>query len=232
MKRSAFIRKIRNKWLHLRSQPIRVFCFHQVSDEFEPDTMEERDWLQTDVFKRFVLDLKKKCTFISLPEMSVLLMHDSFRIKKYAVLTADDGWASIKNVLPWLSEQNIPLTLFINPCYLDGKHYRKRNTEKYLSLKELEDYVIMCNNISVALHGWEHKNMSVYSELMFREDVEKSIQLLSSYPCYIPYYAYPWGKHNSMNDKVLSEYDLHPVLMDGEKNYLKSSFIHRELLMP
>lgn len=224
------VNKIRRRWTRIRLQPIRVFCFHQVSDEFEPDTMVKSDWIQTEEFKDCIIAMKKKYTFISLPEGTAHLKQDILRLKEYAVLTADDGWASLKIILPWLSEQNIPVTLFVNPAYMGGGRYRERNTEKYLTLEELKYYVTSCRNLSIALHGWEHKDMSTFSELGFQEDVVKTKDALSSIHGYIPYYAYPWGKHNSMNDRILHEHSLIPVLMDGEKNYSDPLLIHRELL--
>ena len=102
--------------MKLRLQPIRVFCFHQVSDEYAPLTMWEEDWTQTELFKRNIQNLKERgYTFISLPEAYFKLKNDSFRREKYAVLTADDGFKSMLNILPWLIEQRIPVTLFVNP---------------------------------------------------------------------------------------------------------------------
>ena len=223
-------RKLHRRLLKIRLQPIRVFCFHHVSDKFEPDTMKECDWMQTETFKRSIMTLKKKYTFIPLPEVKEHVEQDVFRTKRYAALTADDGWSSLKSILPWLAEQNVPITLFINPCYLDGEHFRERDTEKYLSLKDVEYYAFLYKDLSVALHGWEHKNVSSLSELKFREDIEKSMQVFGTFSYYIPYYAYPWGKHSSMNDDVLYEYGFTPVLMDGMKNYSDPRFVHRELL--
>lgn len=225
-----FFEKLKRKAMHLRLRPIRVFCFHQVSEAFEPETMIECDWTQIDVFKQQILSLKARYCFIPLTEVINHLKNDRFRFKKYVALTADDEWASLKNVLPWLIEQNVPVTLFVNPAYLDGKHFRERDTEKYLTWRELENYAISYEHLSVASHGWEHQDVSVFSELRFRENVEKSIQVLSSLPCYIPFFAYPWGRHNSMNDQVLLGCGLTPVLMDGMKNYTEPSCIHRELL--
>lgn len=228
---SRFFEKLKRKAIHLRLSPIRVFCFHQVSDEFETDTMMECDWIQTDVFKQHILALKERYTFIPLSEVTWHLKHDRFRFKKYAALAADDEWASLKNVLPWLAEQNVPVTLFVNPAYLDGKNFRDRESEKYMTQEELERFSVSCKGLSVASHGWEHKNVSAFSESRFQEDVEQSIQALCAFPCYIPYYAYPWGRHTSMNDSVLHDNGLIPVLMDGMKNYSDPLLIHRELLM-
>ena len=222
--------KLQRKLLKVRLQPIRVFCFHQVSDVFDDSAMEVCDWIQTDVFKQIVLTLRKKYTFVSLTEAKEYIKNGFFRTKNYAVLTADDGCSSIRSVIPWLAELGIPITLFINPCYLDGKHFRERSTEKYLSMRDLKDCANTFTNVSVALHGWEHQDMSSCSEVAFREDIEKSKKALSFFPCYIPFYAYPWGRHNSMNDTVLRECGLTPVLMDGLRNYSDWHCIHREMM--
>ena len=97
----SFYQRIMRGLLRLRLHPIRVFVFHQVSDVFEPDTMWECDWTETEAFKRSLSALTKKYTFISLDEVKEHLANDRFRFKDYAALTADDGWASLKNILPW-----------------------------------------------------------------------------------------------------------------------------------
>ena len=230
MQLTSLINRMKRRALRFRLRPIRVFCFHQVSNEFEPETMKKCDWMQTDAFKQSVFALKKRYTFISLPEVSCHLKYDRFRVKRYAALTSDDGWASLKNVLPWLDEQNVPVTLFLNPCYMDGKHYREKDTEKYLSMEEVLCYGMQYKDLTVALHGWEHKDVSALSNLEFRNDVEQSFKALSVFPCFVPFFAYPWGRHNDNNDAVLFEYGMTPVLMDGMVNYTDPFFIHREML--
>lgn len=79
------------------------------------------DWIQTDAFKRTVLELQKKYTFTSLTEAQRHLRGDIVRTGKFAVLTADDGFATLKNIMPWIIERGIPITLFINPIVWDGK---------------------------------------------------------------------------------------------------------------
>lgn len=222
--------KMDRRIMRLRLRPIRVFCFHHVSDVFEPDTMLEKDWMRTDVFKQRIVALKKDCTFVPLLEVTSHLKQDRFRFNRYVALTADDGWASLKNILPWLDEQNIPVTLFLNASYLDGKNFRDRDTERYLTLDEIGRYSVLYKNMTVAMHGWEHKVVAQLSDSGLRDDIEKSSKVLGTFPNFIPYYAYPWGKHTSVKDGVLREYGLTPVLMDGAMN-TEPSVVHRELLL-
>lgn len=227
---NGFVQKVKRKAVRGRLQPIRVFCFHQVSDVFAPDTMNECDWIQSEVFKQTVLSMKEKTVFVSLKEAYHHIVNDKVRLRHYAVLTADDGWASIKNVLPWLSEQNLPITLFLNPGYFDGIHFREKNSERYLLEKDIKHISDTFPSVSFGIHGWEHVDVTKQNEKEFRENVEKSIQALKCYKSFIPFFAYPWGRRNGMSKRILKEHGLVPVLMDGLNNYNDASAIHRELL--
>ena len=91
--------KVCRKWTKIRLQPIRVFCFHHVSDTFNKSYMWECDWVNTDVLKQWVLDMQRKgYQFVSLPEAHFHLQNDYMRCRKYAVLTADDGYKSLLNI--------------------------------------------------------------------------------------------------------------------------------------
>ena len=155
-------------------RPIRVFVFHQVSDKFEPETMWECDWTQTDVFKRNMSSLMKKFTFLSLPEVCEHLAKDKIRLKNYAALTADDGWYSLTNILPWLTERRIPVTLFLNPSCLDGQHWNSRETDHLLTEEQVRSILEKGKPfISIASHGWTHKN----SKEMTMEEFEDSVMM-------------------------------------------------------
>ena len=224
------IKKICRRIHRVFLKPIRVFCFHQVSDVFEPETMWECDWTQTEVFKKKILTLKEKYTFVSLTEAYNHISNDKIRLKNYAALTADDGWASLKNIIPWLAEQGIPLTLFLNPAYYDGNHFREKETERYLTELDLEHFAKTYSNISFGMHGWDHTDVSKQDECAFRENIRHSLKALKKHNNFVQFFAYPWGKHNKMNDSILKELALVPVLMDGMKNCNDTSVIHREIL--
>lgn len=223
--------KLRQRWLKLRLKPVRVFCFHQVSDVFEPDSMWECDWTQTEVFKNRVLALKEKYTFISLEEAYCHISNDKFRVKNYASLTADDGWASLKNILPWLAEQKIPVTLFLNPLYLDGKHFQERATEKLLTREDVFSLVSEYKPfLTIASHGWSHKDCTEMSDGEFESNVSMAETALQGMEGKIPFYAFTFGRYKSSQVGLLKSQSLVPVCMDGTMNYSDASSVHRELL--
>lgn len=219
--------RIRRRLLKLRMQPIRVFCLHHVCGRFDAESMNKGDWMQIDEFKSKVQKMQQDgVEFISLMKAYSKISKDKWRNKKYAVLTFDDGYASLQEILPWLEKQQIPATLFINGKYLDGKSYRNSPNEKYLTKEEL--FALTSPFIEIGSHGWEHTDASRMSADEFKRSVQQNIDLLQTHPCYIPFHAYTWGRHTSNSDAYLLSQGIKPVNMDGVKNYNDSKIIHRE----
>lgn len=223
------LHKIRRKWMKLRLQPIRVFCLHHVCEQFNADAMYACDWMALDEFKRKINALHDQSyEFISLTEAYEHLRNGYIRRKKYAVLTFDDGYKSLLEVLPWLEEHQIPVTLFINGKYLDGKSYRETPKEQYLTYDEL--FALTSPLIEIGHHGWEHKSVNEMSEEELLESLQKNTEILSAHPRYIPLWAYTYGIHNQNSDVTLSNNGMTLVLVDGGKNYKWMGAIDRELL--
>ena len=215
----------------MRLQPIRVYCFHQVSEKFDSTTMWECDWTQIYQFKQNILYLKSKYNFISLAEAYHKLTHDKLRCKKYAVLTADDGWASVKNIIPWLAEQSIPVTLFVNPCYLDGIHKQKRETEKLLTKDELVKLVSTYHPyVTIASHGYKHIDVRLLTKDEYIYNITKAEEELRDMPGKIPFYAFTYGHFYYQHLYALWEHKLIPVRLNGEWNYKYDGYIHRDFL--
>lgn len=223
------IYRIRRKLMKLRLQPIRVYCLHHVCAAYDSNSMYACDWMQIDDFKHAIANMRKEGReFISLTEAYMKLNHDWFRRKKYAVITFDDGYASLKEILPWLEEQRIPVTLFINGKYLDGKSYRENPKERYLTYDEL--FRLTSPLIEIGSHGWEHTDAFHMSLQDFEASVMSNHKLLQDHPRYIPFYAYTYGNHLPQEDEFLKSESIVPVLVSGQKNYNDFSYVDRELI--
>ena len=219
--------KIRHKLLKLRLQPIRVYCLHHVCAEFDAESMYAEDWMLIDDFKRAITNMQKEGRiFISLTEAYKHITNDKFRNRKYVVLTFDDGYASLKEILPWLEEQCIPVTLFINGKYLNGKSYRETSKEQYLTYDEL--FRLTSPLIEIGSHGWEHIDALQMTEQEFSTSVDKNIQLLSHHPRYVPFMAYTYGHHAEWTDAILHDRHIVPVLVSGTLNRANAVYIDRQ----
>ena len=226
---SVFIQKVLRKWMKIRLRPIRVFCLHHVCEQFDADAMYACDWIVLDEFKQKINVLRNDgYQFISLTAAYEHLKKDWFRCKKYAVLTFDDGYKSLLEILPWLEEQQIPCALFVNGKYLDGQSYRETPKEKYLTYDEL--FTLTSPLIEIGHHGWEHTAADTMSNDELMESLFKNEKILSTHPRYIPFWAYTWGRHTIENDKVLLENLIIPVRIEGNKNYKWIGTIDRENL--
>lgn len=226
---NEFIKKIQRKLMKFRLQSIRVFCLHHVCEQFDADSMCSCDWMALSEFKQKINALcSKGYQFISLTEAYSHLKKDYFRRKKYAVLTFDDGYKSLLEILPWLKDQNIPATLFINGKYLDGRSYREFFKEQYLTYDEL--FALNSSLIEIGHHGWEHTDATKMTEKKLRESVYKNIEILSSHPRYIPFWAYTWGRHDDTSDMYLKQKNIIPLIITGGRNYKFNGYINRELL--
>lgn len=223
-------------------RPIRVFCLHQISDEHDQFSCYDCDWIQKSKFESFIKSCQGKYVFISLLEAERKIKSDLFRCRNYAVLTADDGYNSIIDVLPWLEERNIPITLFLNVKYLDGNSLsqhmidlvesQKGTIDKldklYITMPQLSE-ICKYSNVSIASHGFEHIDATKLGKNEFQQQIAKNIEVLKQYPNFVPFHAYTWGRHNCDTDSVVFANGLTPVLMDGNPNYSDKYFIHREL---
>lgn len=229
MKIKELSHKAQRYLMKLRLQPIRVFCFHHVCDIYDESTMYRVDWMQIDEFKAKVHAMQRSgVEFISLTDAYRHICNDCIRFKKYAVITFDDGYASLKEILPWLEQNQIPVTLFINGKYLDGNSYRKNPKEKYLTKEEL--FELTSPLIEICSHGWEHVDASKIKLEEFQDSVCKNREILQNHPQYVPFYAYTYGRHNQQEDEYLASLQLIPVLIDGADNYDDCSYIQRRLL--
>ena len=232
MKFNQLIQKSRRRLLHLRLQPIRVFCFHQVSDKFDPVSMWECDWMSTDAFKSKINKLRKQYKFITIEEAVEHLKRDKLRISKYAVLTADDGMKSLMNVIPWLVAQQIPLVLFVNGKFVDGLSYRITPNEQYLTNEDICELLGKYNSfLTIQSHGWEHKDGLKITNEEFEEQLLKDISFWKEQFGIVPtFFAFPFGHSTKSEYKIVKSSHLIGVMMDGKKNVKFDRIIHRELL--
>ncbi len=225
---SSFLQRLTRHLSRMYRQPIRVFVFHQVSDVFAPETMWECDWTQTEAFKQKISALMKKYRFISLEAVREHLAKDRWRFRRYAALTADDGWESLTGILPWLADRKIPVTLFLNPSCLDGVHKNSRETDRLLTKQEVLRLIDAGKPfISVASHGWTHKSCDLMTMDEFEESVRAAEAVLDELPAKAPFFAFASGRFTPAQVSYLRDRKLVPVFVDGKDNVKDPASIHR-----
>ena len=210
--------------------PIEVFVFHAVAESYDATRFLRQDWTPTDEFETELRRLKKRYTFISLPQACQKLKHDLIRREHYAVLTCDDGFASVLDVLPVILGEQIPITLFINPKYLDGVSIREGYARHPLYITHNQLFDIHSPLVTVGMHGYEHTDSTLLTPSEFQKDVECCIDLLQNHPNYIPYYAYTWGRFNDSTQHILDKMGVTPLFCDGTSNWRYHGGISRRCI--
>ena len=239
---NTFIHKLRRRLTRLRLQPIRVFCFHHVSDEYNPLLAWECDWTSTQQFKKNIQALKQQYTFISLPQAQSHLQHDFFRFRKYAVLTADDGYKSLYDNVLRGCRLTVPITLFVNAHYLDGESWsahqeeQSRRANPQVDMKQIAERIYMTREelfslqsplITIGSHGWEHIDSTTQTLDDFECNVDRCMDVLSHHPHFIPFHAFPWGRASQQQIALLQKKGIVSVLCNGRLNYNDSLVIER-----
>ncbi len=93
---------------------VAVYNYHQVSESFCPQRHTRETWTSQKTFTASVRFLHSRMPIISLIE-AIERLRTGPLDRNYAVLTFDDGDNSIaEQALPWLQQQQIPATLFVN----------------------------------------------------------------------------------------------------------------------
>lgn len=228
--------------LHL--QPIRVLCFHQTTETYDPEKYCKPDWIPLDFLKKYIDKMQSEgYEFISLVEAQKYIEKDVIRFKKYAVLTADDGLRCQLALIPWLKEKQIPITLFVNLETLKGdvcgvqmkKYFKVKDKiteakyakELYFSKDDIEH---LPSIVSIGMHGITHDDVTGMKGEEFGKMIRICESSLKSNSHYVPFYAYTYGRHSYRTDEILKQLHVIPVLADGGVNYNDSTVIHREIL--
>lgn len=242
---NELVNKIRRRWMKLRLQPIWVYCFHHVSDVRDPLVCQEEDWTQLDQFKRNIEKLQERYIFISLKEAYQKLSHDKLRLKHFAVLTTDDGLASVLNVIPWLEEKKIPLTLFVNTRYMEGDKIKpihqkwlrelapnadEKAIAKKMYLSKEQLFALDSPYIEIGMHGHRHLYVPAATEVQFEEELNMCMEGLKAHPRFIRAYAYPWGDETIESLQYMRENGIIPLVLNGGVNYTYQWYLDRECI--
>lgn len=73
--------------------------------------------------------------------------------------------------------------------------------------------------ISIGLHGYEHLNSEYLCEDQFEMNVFENLKDIKSHPRFVPFFAFTWGIASKFQIDKLIDWNLVPVLCDGNLNF-------------
>jgi len=129
------------------------------------------------------------------------------------LITIDDGWKDVNNIVPIIEKENVPVTLYIFPSVIN-------NTRAYLSLSDI-NALKKLDLIDFGCHSYSHPIlMHANSTTLYREVIESKDDLKKMVGRKIDTFAYPYGMFDEKTKQYASKYYsiIFGVNSDSNKN--------------
>lgn len=159
-----------------------------------------------------LIDYIKYCQDIGMKFVSIdqlLSIKPSEAIQKYCVLTFDDGFSSIYELVsPMLEIKKIPFIVYITTSFIDKKNYLSSSQLKKLSLNP------MC---TIGMHSNSHKMFRFEKQDFLEKDFiickNKITEIIGKKPIH---YAFPYGSSyacSKKNCRIIRELGVRSIAM-------------------
>ncbi len=118
-----------------------VLLYHGVFSDI-PSGLESRIHnVSPENFRHQITWLRQNFDIVALEEFSI-----SNNRKGLAVVTFDDAYISVfSNALPWLIDQKIPATVFVNSSLVEGKLFWRDKIRYLIGSQLVDDFLCYCN---------------------------------------------------------------------------------------
>jgi len=141
--------EIAKKLIESKRAGIWCFNFHQISMKYDPLFHNRGTFTSLSLFSKYIRYIRNRFNLISVSKAFEMLDNKSVN-DRYACITFDDGDSSIEDIIPYLIENNIPASFFLNTAYIDDKKIDPFRVANYLVNANLENINITKSQIC----GW------------------------------------------------------------------------------
>jgi peptidoglycan/xylan/chitin deacetylase (PgdA/CDA1 family) len=199
---------------------ILVLAYHRVFPGYHIDP---------EIFEWQIKTLKEKFNPLTLDEVLSFIKGDLLLKKNGFVVTFDDGWAdNFIYAYPILKKYNVPATIFVSTAFIQDKrsiifdyaktkemaeiikNYQEKYQGEFLSWEEINQ---MKPLIQIESHGHSHLNYANTPPEKIKEDIEKSIEIITEKIGRQPkFIAWPFGKYSKEAIKIAKETNLKAAL--------------------
>lgn len=183
------VKKVEQIATEVPAKGIPVLMYHMVGPIKDNDAV-----IREDLFRAQMKFLKDKGYHpISLEQLYAYITKGSPVPVKAVVLTFDDGYPDTYSIVyPVMKEYNFPWTVFVNPSDVGQR----------LTWEQLKE--MQANGVTVASHGYVHKEMEYMSNQQQMDNVLKAqAALKEKLGIDNPWFCYPYGSYNEYSRKAL-----------------------------
>jgi peptidoglycan/xylan/chitin deacetylase (PgdA/CDA1 family) len=163
-----------------------TLCYHKFSS-----SMEDIYSVLPDVFEWQIEYIKgRDIPIIHLSDLVNAYATGTWSIGNNVLLTADDGWKSVLNIIPIVEKEKVPVTLYLYPVVIHN------GSEHYLDPEELEQ-VKKEPWFEFGCHSYTHPLLTKLAEGMLKHEVVDSKARLEKWlGIKLDTFAYPFGGVN------------------------------------
>ena len=174
------------KSLHINPPPLTILAYHSISED---NTIVD---IHPSIFKKQIDTLKETCEFISLDDVVEYIQNEKKLSKPAVALTFDDGYKDlIQNVMPSLSENNIPASVFVLSQPQNANRAELANDKPLMNIEDLK--ILKRNGWTIGCHSGTHPNFADKKLNVQKEIIDSKKQLEQDLGFAIKYFVYPKG---------------------------------------
>jgi peptidoglycan/xylan/chitin deacetylase (PgdA/CDA1 family) len=168
---------------------ISAICYHSISGARNNYAISVKN------FEKQILKLKSEAKFVSVPHaLRNLNKKPKYRV---VILTVDDGYKDVKDIIPITEKLNIPVTLFVLSDPKNANRSELDNKLELLTTAEIRKLHSL--GWTIGCHSATHPNLTGISQnKLIIEIVEAKKALEKRLGFNVDYFAYPKGEFNEM----------------------------------
>ncbi len=171
--------------LGINKKGISVICYHSISKNSNKYSISKKEFI------RQVNKIKKSSNFINLQTLEETL-RGNCKVRFGVLLTFDDGYEDIKNVIPFIVKNKIPAVLFVLSDPKNPDRDEIDNNFKLLSISEIKKLKKL--GIEIGCHSATHADFSSLSNSEIKKEViDAKNDLEKKLGINVDYFAYPKG---------------------------------------
>ena len=172
----------------LNKNHISILCYHGISENSEKHSINRKD------FESHIEKISKYSKFISLEEAVGML--DGIKSNGSAVvLTFDDGFADLLDIVPFIKKYNVKPAVFVlsDPEHADRAELN--NQDRLMTVEEIKN--LRDNGWTIGCHSATHADLSALNQAEIKKQIiDSKFHLERRLGFKIDYFAYPKGAFN------------------------------------
>lgn len=169
---------------------ISVYCYHSFANDTWPYSIKPPEFKKQ--IKRLIHD---GYNFKSIDDLSMHITGKKLLLGKIAVITIDDGYENVHDIVDFMLKNSIPGAFFIlaHPEHVDRSEID--NTYKLLSMQQIKKLSKM--GFTIGFHGSTHKNLTTLNTSELNAEISLGKKTLEKKLGHkIVHFAYPKGRFN------------------------------------